>query len=77
MVFKAVTLTGSLNRGPSRVLEPEEFLKLLLSRRRLVRIDELGKHGCRLLDKASGEEFNVEEAKLDRYVEKAEVVGSK
>lgn len=76
MVFKAATVTGADKRGPSRLLEPEEFCRLLLSRRRLVRYDKFGTHACRLLDETSGELFNVEESKLDRYVEKEEEGGS-
>lgn len=76
MVFKAVTVTGAVKGGPSRLLEPEEFCRLLLSRRRLVRYDTLGSPDCRLLDETNGELFNVEESKLDRYVEKVEEGGS-
>lgn len=56
--------------NPSQFIEPEEFCKLLLSRRRIVRCDKLGTKACRLLDETSGEVFDVEEATLDKYVEK-------
>jgi hypothetical protein len=76
MVFKAATIRRPVEAEPSRLLEPEEFCRLLLSRRRLVRYDTLGSPDCRLLDETNGELFNVEESKLDRYVEKEEEVGS-
>ena len=76
MVFKAATIRRPVEADPSRLLDPEEFCRLLLSRRRLVRYDTLGSPACRLLDEISGEEFNVEEADLDRYVEKKEEGGS-
>lgn len=72
MVFKAATIRRPVEAEPGRLLEPAEFCRLLLSRRRLVRYDTLSSPACRLLDEASGEVFNVEEAKLDQYAERDE-----
>ena len=52
----------------ARFLEPEEFCRLLLSRRRLVRLGTTNTHMF-LLDEASGDIVKVEEIQLKRYVE--------
>ena len=72
MTIRTVVVRKTTNEKPRRLLEPEEFCKLLLSRRRLVRCDKIGTDGCRLLNETSGELFDVGEATLDKYVETEE-----
>jgi hypothetical protein len=51
-------------------LEAAEFCKLLLSRSRLVRIDQPGGDTRLLFDSNSGKTYRIDVSKLDQYVEK-------
>ena len=51
-------------------LEAAEFCKLLLSRSRLVRIDQPGGDTRLLFDSTSGKTYRIDVSKLDQYVEK-------
>lgn len=75
MVIRTGAVQQATEKRLSRLLEPDEFCKLLLSRRRLVRFDKKSTTACRLIDESTGEVFDVEEAELDKYIEKeAELV---
>jgi len=72
MTIRTVVVRKTTNEKPRRLLEPEEFCKMLLSRRRLVPCDKIGTDACRLLYETSGELFDVGVATLDKYVETEE-----
>lgn len=72
MTIRNVVVRKAHDEKPRRLLEPKEFCKMLLSRRRLVRCDKMGTDACRLLDETSGELFDVAVATLDEYVETEE-----
>ena len=50
-------------------LEPAEFCRLLLSRKRLVRVDSTGGDVRILLDRSTGKRYQIDERRLDQFVE--------
>jgi len=51
-------------------LDPAEFCQLLLSRRRLVRADEISASANVVIDPLTGERYHVDAGRLDRFLER-------
>lgn len=67
----AITKDGWQHRAinnylDSKFVQPSEFLKLLLSRRELIRSDDFGNDVRGLLDVRTGQRFLVRQEKLRR-----------
>jgi hypothetical protein len=56
--------------GQEDELDAAEFCRLLLSRSRLVRVDQPGGNTRLLFDSTSGKTYRIDVSKLDQYVEK-------
>lgn len=64
--------TGNAHRNQdasTEFLEPAEFCRLLLSRKRLVRVDSTGDQVRILLDRSTGKRYQIDQRRLDQFVE--------
>jgi hypothetical protein len=51
-------------------LDPAEFCRLLLSRRRLVRANEISASANVVVDPLTGKRYHVDAGRLDRFLER-------
>ena len=66
----ATTGSAFTNQGTTtEFLEPAEFCRLLLSRKRLVRVDSTGGQVRILLDRSTGKRYQIDGGQLDQFVE--------